>query len=244
MSAIEENAQAVRSWRNQKVIERELKEWCSQEPDLLGITPTELTQPLTGSYSHRDSVQLALVRLAQQRVQLAGLVVLAQLTPALISLARLVSRRGLCRDLQTEYDVISLAWETVMLYPVDRRPHKIAANIKLDTLHRLTSTSKSATEFPLLRYEEVTLTRPHISVAVSGETAIDMQIDLVRLANKSFQRSATKRTTELACTLNMIVNGASTADIALNQNQKVTVVSSRLDRIRNQLQSYTTPTAA
>lgn len=67
---------------------------------------------------------------------LAGRVVLQRVLPALLSHAR---RHGATHPGGTSValdDLLACAWETVLTYPAERRPAKVAANIVLDSQYR------------------------------------------------------------------------------------------------------------
>jgi hypothetical protein len=111
-----------------------LRGWGKDEPVLVGFegSPERLFRFLrTPPGPERDRVFCALLRLAK-RDQVAGLVVLEALVPGLKQLA---GRFLLSLDDRDELWslLLLIGWEQVTSYPVERRPHRIAANLLLDT---------------------------------------------------------------------------------------------------------------
>lgn len=99
-----------------------------------------------------DRLLLALVRLAQGGQQLAGRVVLQAMLPKLARMARSLRPAG--NDDRWAEDrrhiAVATLWEVIHAYPVARRESRVAANLALDTLHRLTSQQrKPPAEVPI-----------------------------------------------------------------------------------------------
>ena len=82
-------------------------------------------------------MQAALVQLSQEGDHAAVSTLLTQLCPGLWHIVgRWRKRRTGCDAVQPD-DVAAIAYETIMVHPLERRPRAIAANIVLDTRQRL-----------------------------------------------------------------------------------------------------------
>ena len=110
-----------------------LRSWGEREPALRRFAgdPTRLFAFLrTLPSAERDEVFCALLRQAKSD-QLAGLVVLEALLPGLkASLGRTLVAAGEGDELQAL--LLANAWQQIVGYPVERRPHRVAANLLLD----------------------------------------------------------------------------------------------------------------
>lgn len=96
----------------------------------------------------RDELLAALIALFQQGHALAGRIALQAMLPKVASLAarRLARRHG---SLEDRFQlVIGEFWQVLGDYPLERRPGKVAANLAMETLHRLVVLSR-AREVPL-----------------------------------------------------------------------------------------------
>ncbi len=120
--------------------------WGRLEPALSGYrVPADLVDAVDAAPSEgKDAILGALIRLFQQGHQLAGRVVLQSM---LIKLGRITLRtRGTSSDNAWAEDRRHIAvaefWDVLANYPLQRRPHKIAANLALDTLHRVTGETR------------------------------------------------------------------------------------------------------
>lgn len=92
----------------------------------------------------KDEILGALIRLFQAGHQLAGRVVLQSM---LIKIGRITLRtRATSSDNAWAEDrrhvAVAEFWDVLANYPLQRRPQKIAANLGLDTLHRLTGETR------------------------------------------------------------------------------------------------------
>lgn len=83
----------------------------------------------------QDAVLLALLRCARED-PVAARFVLQAMMPALKRISA-----GLLVDANEQAELwstlLSCAWERIRGYPIERRPHRVAANLRLDTLHDL-----------------------------------------------------------------------------------------------------------
>lgn len=86
-----------------------------------------------GQLDGKDLVLLALLRAAKDE-PLAARVVLQALRPALKGLAALLLSDAGERE-EVWSLLMAIAWEKIRTYPVARRPGRVAANLRLDTLH-------------------------------------------------------------------------------------------------------------
>lgn len=118
-------------------LSRHLRVWTEREPVLAGFaTVQELVGSLRarrGDYERESAILAALVREARAD-PLAGRVVLQALLPGL---KRLAGRLLFEADEREELWSLLLAhlWAEIRRYPVERRPHRVAANLLLDAAH-------------------------------------------------------------------------------------------------------------
>jgi DNA-directed RNA polymerase specialized sigma24 family protein len=112
--------------------------WREREPALSRFAdPAALVHFLRGPGAHadKDAVLCALLRWARQE-PVGARVVLEAIRPGLLRLAGRV-----LVDAREREDLWALlfevAWEEIRGYPVERRPRRVAANLLLDTLHRI-----------------------------------------------------------------------------------------------------------
>lgn len=123
-----------------------LVKWAHRESALRDIhsLPEVLDAIDEAGPARTDELLLALIRLAQAGQQLAGRTVLQAMLPKLKLMCWRTS--GSTSDDWELHDRRQVGivefWDVMMSYPVHRRPHKVAANLALDTLHRLTSASR------------------------------------------------------------------------------------------------------
>jgi hypothetical protein len=131
-----------------------LRRWAKAEPVLGGDGSLgELLDRIdAGDDEEADRLLLALVRLAQAGQQLAGRVVLQAMLPKIARMTRTL--RPSSNDDRWAEDrrhiAVATFWEVIFAYPAARRERRVAANLALDTLHRLTSDQrKGVVEIPL-----------------------------------------------------------------------------------------------
>lgn len=113
-------------------------------------TPTALLAFLHGrtkEYARKDAALCALLRAFQaggpSRAGVGALLLLA-MWPGLTAVARSKRRRG--RDPEEVWAEVHWAFlETAWRYPLDRRPARVAQNLKFDTLHRLGDAERGRT---------------------------------------------------------------------------------------------------
>lgn len=125
-----------------------LGKWAREQPALAGCEslPALLDRIDDGTARETDELLIALITLAQAGQQLGGQVVLQAMLPKLKLIA--YSTSGTNSDdyeLQDRRQIgIVEFWDVLNTYPVERRRRKVAANLALDTLHRLTATKRHA----------------------------------------------------------------------------------------------------
>lgn len=146
-------AELVRDWVRLAALPdsaHQLRKWGRTESALRGIASLEelLDRIDAGDAEQTDALLLALVRLAQAGRTLAGRTVLQAMLPKLKSMAwRTSGSSSDDWDLQDRRQVgIAEFWEVLSTYPVDRRTRKVAANLALDTLRRLTVATRAGGE--------------------------------------------------------------------------------------------------
>lgn len=130
-----------------------VRRWGQLEPALLHhIRPADVVDGIdraTGAV--QDQMLLALIRLAQAGHQLAGRVVLQAMLP---KLGRMTNRtNGNSSDSAWIEDrrhiVVAEFWDVLAHYPAGRRTTKVAGNLALDTLHRVTSPGARKPDRPI-----------------------------------------------------------------------------------------------
>ena len=109
------------------------RRWAARHPELRQWRACELVAPVGGDRT--DRMQAALVDLAQSGDSEAVFGLLIQLRPGLLGIVRTVAPL-LGPDAAAE--VRSAFLETLFRHRLDRRPRRIAANLVLDTRHRMT----------------------------------------------------------------------------------------------------------
>jgi DNA-directed RNA polymerase specialized sigma24 family protein len=127
-----------------------MRRWGRLEPSLAGHRrPADLVDAIDAAPRHReDEMLLALIRLAQTGHQLAGRVVLQAMMPKLGKITIRTNGSSPSADNAWSEDRRHIAvaefWDVLVSYPTGRRTTKIAANLALDTLHRLTAGTRCA----------------------------------------------------------------------------------------------------
>lgn len=127
-----------------------MRRWGRLEPSLAGHRrPADLVDAIDAAPRLReDEMLLALIRLAQTGHQLAGRVVLQAMMPKLGKITIRTNGSSPSADNAWSEDRRHIAvaefWDVLVSYPTERRTTKIAANLALDTLHRLTAGTRCA----------------------------------------------------------------------------------------------------
>lgn len=128
-----------RDWAYSPDGARTVRHW-SRYRELRGWTPEELAEPRGCSSADVNSMQLRLLYLSQAGCPIALATLLVQLRPGLTRLARSAStwpwtvahgHREICAEVQGGF------LETVFELDVERRRHRVAANLVNDTRQRL-----------------------------------------------------------------------------------------------------------
>jgi hypothetical protein len=132
----------------------QVRRWGRNEPALAGFTrPGDVVDAIdAGDHDRKNELLIALIRLFQEGQQLPGRIVLQALLPRL-------SRIGTSPGLSTSssdaglddrrHVVLAEFWDVMSGYPVDRRPTRVAANLTLDTLHRVSGARRRPDEIPV-----------------------------------------------------------------------------------------------
>jgi hypothetical protein len=124
-----------------------LRDWGSSEQVLAGCRrPADIVDRVdTAGPEGADPYLIALIRLCQGGSQLAGRILLQLMLPKLAAMA--VRTRGTSGDNAWSEDrrhiIVAEFWAVIAGYPVDRRTRRVAANLALDTLHRVTADTRS-----------------------------------------------------------------------------------------------------
>jgi DNA-directed RNA polymerase specialized sigma24 family protein len=88
-----------------------------------------------GPHTEKDAVLCALLAWAKEE-SLGGRVVLEAIMPGLLNLSARILRDARERD-ELWSTILLAVWEGIRGYPLTRRPRRVAANLLLDTLHRI-----------------------------------------------------------------------------------------------------------
>lgn len=133
--------------------------WVRREPVLKGCrTPGEIVNRIDlAPHIEKDEILLALVRLAQDGNQLAGRTVLQALLPKLSRIASRTSPSSTSTWAEDHRHItIAEFWQVLSEYPVERRPRRVAANLSLDTLHRICRAGKRPEPVPVDPHDHIT----------------------------------------------------------------------------------------
>lgn len=116
--------------------ESELASWRRTEPALASLGG--LAELPDATRADADGVLGALVRLAQSGSVLAGRAIVQLMLPKILLMAR-SQRRSLIPFEDALSRFVAAMWEQILCYPVATRPRRIAANLALDSLKRVTA---------------------------------------------------------------------------------------------------------
>lgn len=130
-----------------------LRGWGRLEPVLAGHErPGGLVDAIDAAPpAHEDALLLALLRLTQDGHQLAGRIIVHAMLPKIAHMATRTATTGTSEAWAEDrrHRAVAELWAVIATYPLQRRPHKVAGNLALNTLHRLTARRPSAgTEIP------------------------------------------------------------------------------------------------
>lgn len=175
--------------------------WGRLEPVLAGYrSPADLVDAVDdASPAGKDEILGALIGLFQAGHQLAGRVVLQSM---LIKLGRITLRtRGTSSDNAWTEDRRHIAvaefWDVLANYPLQRRPRKIAANLALDTLHRVTAETRGQQPArpvdPTELIEEYTGRLLTITPADPSQVGLSVHDDLVQVVTWAVSRDIITR---------------------------------------------------
>ena len=151
--------------------------WRRTEPLLAHVRcPEELVKEIRkgGDAARSDALLSVIVRLAESD-ETAARVVLQALIPGLVCLRRRLARFASIEDLDAA--IVASAWERIRTYPHARRPHRIAANVLLDTRKAVSRTY------------DFTHCDPTIFVVDTGEPADDPADTLLVVLAKACERA-------------------------------------------------------
>lgn len=138
---------------------RAVRRWVRLEPVLAGCrTPGEIVDRIdVAPHEEKDQLLLALVRLAQDGNQLAGRTALQALLPKLSRIASRTSQSSTGTWAEDHRHItIAEFWQVLADYPVQRRPRRVAANLGLDTLHRICRAGKRPEPVPVDPHDHLT----------------------------------------------------------------------------------------
>lgn len=132
----------------------QVKRWGRIEPVLAGYRwPGEIVDAIdAASGDTEDALLLALIRLFQSGQQLAGRTLVQSLLPKLCQISS--SATTLCTSARTtwledrRHITVAEFWGFVASYPVHRRTSRVASNLALDTLHRISGVRTPADPEP------------------------------------------------------------------------------------------------
>ncbi|MGF1660995.1 MAG: hypothetical protein ACFCVG_00740 [Kineosporiaceae bacterium] len=160
-----------------------LREWGQGEPVLTGCRrPADIVDKVDAAGpDSTDPFLLALIRLCQGGSQLAGRVLLQLMLPKLAAMA--VRTRGTSADNAWSEDrrhiVVAEFWAVVTDYPVARRTRRVAANLALDTLHRVTADTRNRVH--TVAYDDIEVLAVDPAPAPRAQAEVTSDDDLLHL---------------------------------------------------------------
>lgn len=215
--------------------------WGRLEPVLAGHSrPADLVDGVDGATrDQQDAMLLALIRLTQAGHQLAGRVALQLMLP---KLGRITNRTGgTTSDNAWSEDRRHIAvaefWDVVATYPASRRTRTVAANLALETLHRLTAATRGPR--PDLPVDEQDLHRVLPATPASDRsTAGDLTADADLVQVISWAVSTNVITADDGRLLQLVYlpnGGAGRVDAADQYGLSAAAVRQRCSRARRRL---------
>jgi len=123
------------SWADSPGGTTTLASWANGHRALEGWAADELAHPISSSAT--DTMQAALVDLAQNGSADAGLTLLVQLRPGLVRLSQAARRWDWIMSHDVDDETQATFFEVLFQHRLDRRPRRIAANLLLDTRQKL-----------------------------------------------------------------------------------------------------------
>jgi len=129
-----------------------VRRWGRLEPVLAGHTRSgDIVDAIDAATPDRkDELLLALIRLFHNGHNLPGRVVLQAMLPKLARITQRTCPTSSDNAWTEDRHHITIAefWDVLASYPLDRRPSRVASNLALDTLHRITRDHRP-TEIPV-----------------------------------------------------------------------------------------------
>lgn len=173
--------QLTQEWANLHTLpstSRQVRRWARKEPALAGYSsPGEIVDAIDAADTDvKSAMLLALIRLFQAGHQLAGRVVLQSFLPKLCQTSQHTTSQLCTSSADTwvedrRHITMSEFWAVMADYPTDRRTSSVAANLVLDTLHRVSGVRVQPDPEPVDPYEIASGTTngrpwiPHASAA-------------------------------------------------------------------------------
>lgn len=147
--------QLTREWADLHSLpstETAVRRWVSAHPVLAEFArPGDVVDAIdAGSHAVRNELLLALIDLFQHGHQLAGRTVLQAMLPKLARISHHV-RASSTGTWEEDARHITLAefWDIMAAYPTQRRTRGVAANLALDTLHRVSGVRRAPEPVPV-----------------------------------------------------------------------------------------------
>lgn len=129
-----------RLWPEPDDAEFTIRRWARDNPNLLGCR--SVPDVLAAVRRLPDEVLIFLIAWSQLGCRVADHLIVRTMAPKLRQMAR--------RDPFAEFDdYLACLWLQVHTYPIDRRPHRVAANLGLDTLKAVLAERLPDTEAPV-----------------------------------------------------------------------------------------------
>lgn len=130
-----------------------VRRWGRLEPALAGHSrPCDIVDAIDhAAFTQKDQLLAALTRLFHDGQQLAGRVVLQTMMPKLVRITLRTTPTSTDNAWLEDRHHITLAefWDVLSTYPLHRRPNKIASNLAMDTLHRVSGARRRDPVIPL-----------------------------------------------------------------------------------------------